>query len=58
MTDQMTDLVPVDEALTPAIVGGGAIVTAPHGRPHPEPRQYVMIAVILCVVTALEVAAG
>ena len=25
-------------------------------RPHPSPFQYVMIAVILCVITALEVA--
>jgi caa(3)-type oxidase subunit IV len=24
-------------------------------RPHPEPFQYVMIAVVLCVITALEV---
>jgi cytochrome c oxidase subunit 4 len=24
-------------------------------RPHPQPFQYVMIAVVLCVVTALEV---
>jgi caa(3)-type oxidase subunit IV len=24
-------------------------------RPHPEPFQYVMIAVILCVITALEI---
>jgi cytochrome c oxidase subunit IV len=56
MTDQMTDLVPVDEALTPAVAGGGAIVTAPHGKPHPEPRQYVMIAVILVVITGFEVA--
>ncbi len=43
--------------------GGGAVVVAPSavvphggGHAHPAPRQYVLIAVVLVVVTALEVA--
>jgi len=44
--------------------GGGAVVVAapsavaPHGggHAHPAPRQYVLIAVVLVVITALEVA--
>src|SRR5258708_6106643 len=56
MTDQMTDIVPVDESLTPAVAGGGALVRPSHPKPHPEPRQYVMIAVILVVITGFEVA--
>lgn len=40
---------------------GGAMEHAPgllpgEVRPHPSPLQYVIIAVILCVVTALEIA--
>lgn len=43
--------------------GGGALVTADAGavehsaaHSHPEPRQYVLIAVVLMIITALEVA--
>jgi cytochrome c oxidase subunit 4 len=40
---------------------GGALEPAPgllpgEERPHPTPAQYVLIAVILCAVTAVEVA--
>jgi cytochrome c oxidase subunit 4 len=40
---------------------GGALEPAPgllpgEVRPHPSPLKYVMIAVVLCVVTALEIA--
>jgi cytochrome c oxidase subunit IV len=40
---------------------GGALQPAPgllpgEERPHPSPAQYVLIAVILCVVTAVEIA--
>jgi cytochrome c oxidase subunit 4 len=51
-----TELVPADDAPVPAVADGGAVVPAPHGRPHPEPRQYVLIAVVLVVITAIEVA--
>jgi cytochrome c oxidase subunit IV len=56
MTEQTTELATLDEALVPAVADGGAVVTAPHARAHPEPRQYVMIAVILVVITGFEVA--
>jgi cytochrome c oxidase subunit 4 len=43
--------------------GGGALVPAAagavevhEGHAHPEPRQYVLIAVVLVIITALEVA--
>jgi cytochrome c oxidase subunit 4 len=51
-----TDLEIIDEGLTPAVAGGGAVATvrAPHA--HPEPRQYVLIAVVLVVITGFEVA--
>ena len=43
-----------DPALLP--VPGGVLPLLPGElRPHPSPFQYVMIAVILCVITALEV---
>jgi cytochrome c oxidase subunit 4 len=51
----MTDVQIIDEGSTPA-VPGSAVVTTPHGRPHPEPRQYVLIAVVLVVITGFEVA--
>lgn len=38
-----------------AVVPAGAAVSAPQ-HAHPQPRQYVMIAVVLVIVTALEVA--
>jgi cytochrome c oxidase subunit IV len=63
MTDQITDvdpasaeLVPVADGQAPAVPDGGALVTAPHTRAHPEPRQYVLIAVVLVVITGFEVA--
>jgi cytochrome c oxidase subunit 4 len=52
----MTDLEIVDEGLTPAVADGGALVTAPPAHAHPEPRQYVLIAVVLVVITGFEVA--
>ena len=56
MTDTSTEVVP-------APAGGGGELTpgvaqvAPevHGHEHPSARQYVMIAVVLCILTALEV---
>jgi cytochrome c oxidase subunit 4 len=52
----MTDLEIIDEGRTPAVAGGGPLVPALAPHAHPEPRQYVMIAVILVVITAVEVA--
>ena len=52
----MTDLEIIDDGLTPAVTDGGALVPAPHVRAHPEPRQYVLIAVVLVVITGFEVA--
>jgi len=34
---------------------GQAGAPAPHSKPHPTPREYVKVAVILAVITALEV---
>jgi cytochrome c oxidase subunit 4 len=51
-----TELVPADGAPVPAVPEGGALVAASHGRAHPEPRQYVLIAVVLVVITGFEVA--
>jgi cytochrome c oxidase subunit IV len=51
----MTDVQIIDEGATPA-VPGSAVVAAPQGRRHPEPRQYVLIAVVLVVITGFEVA--
>ena len=44
-----------------ARVEGGAVQPAPgllpgEVRPHPSPLQYVLVAVVLCVVTAVEIA--
>ena len=51
-----TDTLPVPANGGPPVpVPAGAAVAAPQIG-HPEPRQYVMIAVVLVVVTALEVA--
>jgi cytochrome c oxidase subunit 4 len=51
-----TDVVPADEAQVPAeideIPGTAGI------QHHPGPREYVFIAVVLVVITALEVAAS
>ena len=63
MTEQITDvdpssaLVPVGDEIVPA--DAGALVGAPAARAahaHPEPRQYVLIAVVLVVITGMEVA--
>jgi cytochrome c oxidase subunit 4 len=65
MTDQITDVEPTPGELeaggaghAPAVPEGGALSTiaTPHARPHPEPRQYVLIAVVLVVITGFEVA--
>jgi caa(3)-type oxidase subunit IV len=51
-----TDIVPSDDAVV-ATAGHQEIV--PHAwdeeHVHPAPRQYVLIAVVLCVLTAIEV---
>jgi cytochrome c oxidase subunit 4 len=52
----MTDVEIIDEGLTPEVTGGGAVVTARPAHAHPEPRQYVLIAVVLVVITGFEVA--
>ena len=53
-----TELVPMDDGPVPAVAvaGGGTRVAAPGGHAHPEPRQYVLIAVVLVVITGIEVA--
>jgi cytochrome c oxidase subunit IV len=63
MTDQITDvdpmpaeLEPAGDSHVPAVPEGGALVAAPHAHAHPEPRQYVLIAVVLVVITGFEVA--
>jgi len=42
-----------DPAIEPAHAGE---VLAGEGRPHPSPLQYVLIAVVLCVITGVEIA--
>ena len=54
MTEQITEVDPSSAQLVP--VGGGAIEVAPHTHAHPTPQQYVLIAVVLVVITAVEVA--
>jgi cytochrome c oxidase subunit 4 len=51
-----TDLEIIDDGLTPAVAGGGAVAIARAPHAHPEPRQYVLIAVVLVVITGFEVA--
>ena len=63
MSDTDTDT--ETEAGTDVVLaeGGGAVAThepvevVPHGdaHAHPGPRQYVLIAVVLCILTAIEV---
>ena len=59
MTEQITEVDPSSAELVP--VGGGT-VEAPaepaHGHAHPTVPQYVLIAVVLVVITAVEVAAS
>jgi len=51
MTD--TDIVPADRTeIEPAAADQ---VPATAGHAHPAPRQYVLIAVVLCILTAIEV---
>jgi cytochrome c oxidase subunit 4 len=56
MSETTAELESADVGLVPAVAGGGAVDLTPAQRAHPEPRQYVMIAVILVVITGLEVA--
>jgi cytochrome c oxidase subunit 4 len=62
MTEQITDVEPssaeLEVARADALVlpDGGEVVSAPHAHAHPAPRQYVLIAVVLVVITGLEVA--
>jgi cytochrome c oxidase subunit 4 len=51
-SDESTAVAPVEHGVTehaPGLLPGEV-------RPHPSPLQYVLIAVILCVVTAVEIA--
>src|SRR6478609_3230631 len=51
------ELEPVADGPVPAVPDGGALAPAPHAaHAHPEPRQYVLIAVVLVVITGFEVA--
>lgn len=57
MTEQITEVDPASAELVP--VGAGTIEAAEpaaHGHAHPTPQQYVLIAVVLVVITAVEVA--
>jgi cytochrome c oxidase subunit IV len=64
MTDQGTEVVDPGRAVVPASEGGGAVVAQPDNTPlaiehehhHPTPRQYVLIAVVLVVITGVEIA--
>ena len=63
MTEQITgvdpsttDVAVVGTGIVPTADGGVALASASHARPHPEPRQYVLIAVVLVVITGFEVA--
>ncbi len=65
MTDQGTEVAEPGAAVVPAPESGGAVVAhsdhapvaheAGHGD-HPTPRQYVLIAVVLVVITGVEIA--
>jgi cytochrome c oxidase subunit 4 len=67
MTDQGTEVAEPGTEVVAATEGNGALVSraehAPvvhavdHGN-HPTPRQYVLIAIVLVIITALEVAAS
>jgi cytochrome c oxidase subunit 4 len=64
MTDQGTEVVEPGNEVVPASEGSGAVVTQPDSAPlafehehhHPTPRQYVLIAVVLVVITGVEIA--
>lgn len=63
MTDQATEVAEPGTEVVPSDEASGALVarsdqapvTVDHGN-HPTPRQYVLIAVILVVVTGVEIA--
>ena len=53
----MTDVTQIDPASSELVpVDGGALVAAHDEHEHPTPRQYVLIAVVLVVITAVEIA--
>ena len=54
MTEQIIEADPSSAELVP--VGAGAIESVPHTHAHPTPQQYVLIAVVLVIITAVEVA--
>jgi cytochrome c oxidase subunit 4 len=61
----MTDVVEPGTEVVPSDAHGGELVrsdaehpVAAEGHAHPGPRQYVLIAVVLVVLTALEVGAS
>ena len=54
--DPTTELVSLGGGTAVATEGGGVVATQPHGKPHPTPRQYVLVAVVLVVVTGFEIA--
>ena len=64
MTDQGTEVVGPGNEVVAASEGGGAVVAQSDHAPvsfeaehhHPTPRQYVLIAVVLVVITAVEIA--
>ena len=56
MSETTAELETADAGLTPAVPDGGAVDLTPAQRAHPEPRQYVLIAVVLVVITGIEVA--
>ncbi len=60
---ESTDLVTTSEELVPASAAGGELVPAGDQHPvtaeehsHPGPRQYVLIALVLVILTGVEVA--
>lgn len=58
MTDQTTDVAERTEGSVAVPADDHAPMLPGELRPHPSPRQYVMIAVVLVVVTAFEIAAS
>jgi len=56
MSETTAELESADVGLVPAVADGSAVDLTPAQRAHPEPRQYVLIAVVLVVITGLEVA--
>ncbi len=53
-----TDVVPADADSGELVPAGHEHPVAAEGHAHPGPRQYVLIAVVLCVLTGFEVAAS